>query len=78
MLSFLQAHIAGSSDIIDCAINSAYYKSKGFNVLEAGIAEQCYSSPNEAPVNMGPRYSADGATQTARLPKRIVSVSGPA
>ena len=57
--------IAGSSDIIDCAVNSAYYKSKGFSVLEAGIAEQCYSSPAEAPVNMGPRYSADGATQTA-------------
>jgi branched-chain amino acid transport system substrate-binding protein len=57
--------IAGSSDIIDCAVNSAYYQSKGFFVLEAGIAEQCYSSPNEGPVNMGPRYSADGATQTA-------------
>jgi branched-chain amino acid transport system substrate-binding protein len=57
--------IAGSSDIIDCAVNSSYYQQKGFYVLEAGIAEQCYSSPNEAPVNMGPRYSADGATQTA-------------
>ena len=57
--------IAGSSDIIDCAVNSAYYAKMHFNVLEAGIAEQCYSSPAEAPVNMGPRYSADGATQTA-------------
>ncbi|MGH2850384.1 MAG: ABC transporter substrate-binding protein [Solirubrobacteraceae bacterium] len=57
--------IAGSSDIIDCAVNSAYYASQHFYVLEAGIAEQCYSSPFEAPVNMGPRYSADGATQTA-------------
>jgi branched-chain amino acid transport system substrate-binding protein len=36
-------------------------------VLEAGIAEQCYASSAEAPVNMGPRYSADGATQTAIL-----------
>jgi len=57
--------IAGSSDILDCNLNSAYYKSQGFYVLEAGIAEQCYASPNEAPVNMGPRYSADGATQEA-------------
>jgi branched-chain amino acid transport system substrate-binding protein len=57
--------IAGSSDIIDCAVNSAYYAQQHFSVLEAGIAEQCYSSPAEAPVNMGPRYSADGATQTA-------------
>ena len=59
--------IAGSSDIIDCAVNSAYYAAQHFSVLEAGIAEQCYSSPAEAPVNMGPRYSADGATQTAIL-----------
>ena len=43
------------------------YKSQGFYVLEAGIAEQCYSTSNEAPVNMGPRYSADGAVQTAIL-----------
>jgi branched-chain amino acid transport system substrate-binding protein len=57
--------IAGSSDIIDCAVNSSYYAAQHFYVLEAGIAEQCYSSPFEAPVNMGPRYSADGATQTA-------------
>jgi len=57
--------IAGSSDIIDCAVNSSYYAQQKYYVLEAGIAEQCYSSPNEAPVNMGPRYSADGATQTA-------------
>ena len=59
--------IAGSSDIIDCAVNSGYYKSQGFYVLESGIAEQCYSTSNEAPVNMGPRYSADGAVQTAIL-----------
>ena len=39
-------------------------------MLEAGIAEQCYSSPAEAPVNMGPRYSADGATQTAISARR--------
>jgi len=57
--------IAGSSDIIDCAVNSSYYGQQHYYVLESGIAEQCYSSPYEAPVNMGPRYSADGATQTA-------------
>ena len=57
--------IAGSSDIIDCAVNSSYYGQQHYYVLESGIAEQCYSSPAEAPVNMGPRYSADGATQTA-------------
>jgi len=66
--------IAGSSSIIDCAVNGAYYKAQGFDIISAGIAEQCYSSPWAANVNMGPRYSADGATQTAILhgAKKIV------
>jgi branched-chain amino acid transport system substrate-binding protein len=32
-------------------------------VLAAGIAPECYSTPNTASVNMGPRYSSDGAVQ---------------
>jgi branched-chain amino acid transport system substrate-binding protein len=38
-------------------------RAKGFFVLNAGIAPECWSTPNSAPVNMGPRYSSDGATQ---------------
>jgi branched-chain amino acid transport system substrate-binding protein len=56
--------IVGSSSIIECAVNHKYYESKGFFVIDAGIAPECYGSPNSAPVNMGPRYSSDGATQT--------------
>jgi branched-chain amino acid transport system substrate-binding protein len=33
-------------------------------VVGAGIAPECYSTPNVAAVNMGPRYSSDGAVQT--------------
>ncbi len=56
--------IVGSSSIIECAVNHKYYESKGFYVINAGIAPECYSTSNSAPVNMGPRYSSDGATQT--------------
>jgi branched-chain amino acid transport system substrate-binding protein len=55
--------IAGSSSLIECAVNHAYYEKQGYNVVGAGIAPECYSTPNSASVNMGPRYSVDGATQ---------------
>jgi branched-chain amino acid transport system substrate-binding protein len=57
--------IVGSSDIIDCAVNGATYQKAGFKVIGAGIAQQCYASPWAAQVNMGPRFSGDGAAQTA-------------
>jgi branched-chain amino acid transport system substrate-binding protein len=53
----------GTSSIIECSVNAAYWKSVGINVLAAGIAPECYSTPNTASVNMGPRYSSDGAVQ---------------
>jgi branched-chain amino acid transport system substrate-binding protein len=55
--------IVGNTSIIECAINHGYYEQKGFYVINSGIAPECYSTPNSAPVNMGPRYSVDGATQ---------------
>ena len=33
--------------------------------MDAGIAPECWSTPNSAAVNMGPRYSSDGAVQYA-------------
>src|SRR6185437_15112010 len=53
----------GSSSIIECSVDAAYWKSMGIYVLAAGIAPECYSTPNTASVNMGPRYSSDGAVQ---------------
>jgi len=54
--------IVGSSSIIECSVDAAYWKSVGMQVLGAGIDPECYSTPNTASVNMGPRYSSDGAT----------------
>jgi branched-chain amino acid transport system substrate-binding protein len=55
--------LVGSTSIIDCAVNHKYYESQGYNVIDSGIAPECYTTSNSAPVNMGPRYSSDGATQ---------------
>lgn len=55
--------IVGNTSIIDCAVNGNYYKAKGFYIIDSGIASQCYGSSYSATVNMGPRYSSDGAAQ---------------
>jgi branched-chain amino acid transport system substrate-binding protein len=55
--------MVGNISLIDCAVNQNYYAAKGFNVISAGIAPECYAKPNIAAVNMGARYSTDGAAQ---------------
>jgi branched-chain amino acid transport system substrate-binding protein len=55
--------IVGNTSLIECAVNHAYYEKQGFYVVNSGIAPECYSTPNSAAVNMGPRYSVDGAAQ---------------
>src|ERR1700733_4200988 len=55
--------IMGNSSIIECSVDAAYWKSVGIDVLGAGIDPECYSTPNTASANMGPRYSSDGAVQ---------------
>jgi branched-chain amino acid transport system substrate-binding protein len=57
--------IVGNTSILECTIDHAFWESHGFNVIDSGIAPECYSTPNSAPVNMGPRYSSDGAVQYA-------------
>lgn len=55
--------MVGNTSIIECAINHKYYEAQGFYVIDSGIAPECYSTSNSAAVNMGPRYSSDGAAQ---------------
>jgi branched-chain amino acid transport system substrate-binding protein len=66
--------IVGNTSLIECAINHTYYEQKGFYVIDSGIAPECYSTPNSAAVNMGPRYSSDGAVQYVirQKPDKIV------
>jgi branched-chain amino acid transport system substrate-binding protein len=55
--------IVGNTSAIECSVDSGYWASQGFYEIDAGIAPECYSTPNSAAVNMGPRYSTDGAVQ---------------
>jgi branched-chain amino acid transport system substrate-binding protein len=57
--------IVGNTSILECTINHSYWENLGFFVVDSGIAPECYSTPNSAAVNMGPRYSSDGAVQYA-------------
>jgi branched-chain amino acid transport system substrate-binding protein len=68
--------IVGPTDLLECTINHAYWEKLGVYEIGSGIAPECWSTPNIAAVNMGPRYSSDGAVQYAlsKHPSKIVFV----
>jgi branched-chain amino acid transport system substrate-binding protein len=55
--------IVGTTSLLDCAVNHQLYEQRGFNVIEAGVPFECFSTPNITAVNMGPYYSSLGAAQ---------------
>ena len=55
--------MVGNTSFAECGTNAAYYKSKGFVVIGAGVQAECFSTPSFAESNMGPRYSNIGAAQ---------------
>jgi branched-chain amino acid transport system substrate-binding protein len=55
--------IIGNISLLECTIDHKYWESLGYDIIDAGIAPECWSTSNSAPVNMGPRYSSDGAVQ---------------
>jgi branched-chain amino acid transport system substrate-binding protein len=57
--------IDGVFDLLECTLDASYWKQLGIYEMDAGIAPECWSTPNSAAVNMGPRYSSDGAVQYA-------------
>jgi branched-chain amino acid transport system substrate-binding protein len=57
--------IVGNTSILECTIDHTYWEHLGIAIIDSGIAPECYSTPNSAAVNMGPRYSSDGAVQYA-------------
>jgi branched-chain amino acid transport system substrate-binding protein len=57
--------IVGNTSIIECSVDSSYWQHLGYDIIDSGIAPECWSTPNSAAVNMGPRYSSDGAVQYA-------------
>ena len=57
--------IVGNTSILECTIDHSYWEKLGYSIVDSGIAPECYSTSNSAAVNMGPRYSSDGAVQYA-------------
>jgi branched-chain amino acid transport system substrate-binding protein len=57
--------IVGSTSLIDCSVNKDYYKQQGYYLIVAGVAQDCFTSPNFSAVNMGPYYSSLGGAQAA-------------
>jgi branched-chain amino acid transport system substrate-binding protein len=55
--------VVGGFSIIECAVDHKYWESQGIFEIDAGIAPECYGTPNSSAPNMGPRYSSDGAVQ---------------
>jgi branched-chain amino acid transport system substrate-binding protein len=68
--------IDGVFDLLECTIDESYWKQLGIYEMGAGISPECWSTPNSAAVNMGPRYSSDGAVQygLSQKPSKIVFV----
>jgi branched-chain amino acid transport system substrate-binding protein len=67
--------IDGVFDLLECTLDAKYWAQLGIYELDAGIAPGCWAGPNSAAVNMGPRYSSDGAVQYAiakEKPDKIV------
>jgi branched-chain amino acid transport system substrate-binding protein len=57
--------IDGVFDLLECTLDASYWKSLGIYEMDAGISPECWATPNSSAVNMGPRYSSDGAVQYA-------------
>ena len=57
--------IVGSTSLIECSVNGDYYAEQGYYLIVAGVAQDCFTSPNFSAVNMGPYYSSLGGAQAA-------------
>ncbi|WP_326924438.1 ABC transporter substrate-binding protein [Capillimicrobium parvum] len=53
----------GSFSLLDCAVNHAFYEANDLYTTNVGVAPECFSTPNSASINLGPRYSLDGGAQ---------------
>jgi branched-chain amino acid transport system substrate-binding protein len=57
--------IVGSTSLIECSVNRDYYAEQEMYLIIAGVAQDCFTSPNFSAVNMGPYYSSLGGAQAA-------------
>ena len=57
--------LVASTSLLECTVNHQYYEQQGYSVIEAGVPAECFTTPNMAPVNMGPRISMMGIADYA-------------
>ena len=57
--------IVGAFDLLECTIDQRLWAHLGIYEMDAGTAPECWSTPNSAPINLGARFSIDGAVQYA-------------
>ena len=57
--------IVGAFDLLECTIDQRLWTHLGIYEMDAGTAPECWSTPNSAPINLGARFSIDGAVQYA-------------
>ena len=59
--------LAGSSGVLDCAVNRKLYENAGIMSLQGGsVAPECFTSPNIVPMNNGPYTGLAGAVLFAQ------------
>jgi branched-chain amino acid transport system substrate-binding protein len=66
--------MVGNMDLLECTVNAPLFHKLGIYEIDAGISQECWSTPNSAPVSLGGRFSSDGAVQYAvsQHPDKIV------
>jgi len=70
--------VVGNTSFTECGTNWKYYKSKGYTVIGAGVQAECFGVPSIVEVNMGPRYSNEGAAQAlVRAGAKSIVVASP-
>lgn len=76
--------LVGSASLLDCAVNGATYSRKDvLSVQGLGVDAACFSSPNIAPVNVGPytlstamAYYATNTLKTKKLCAFFIIIGG--
>ena len=56
--------IVGVFDLLECTIDQHYWQQLGIYEMGAGIAPECWSTPNSAAVNMGPATARTAPSST--------------
>jgi branched-chain amino acid transport system substrate-binding protein len=70
--------VVGNTSFAECGTNWKYYRSKGYTVIGAGVQAECFGTPSIVEVNMGPRYSVEGAVQAlVRAGAKKIAIASP-